>query len=151
MLRIFSQAMNMDLPVPTSRRRLSNLRHMRAIAPRYMPCGHTYDRIVHSVNGFDSISETRMQLQPAREPRMRFPEQYMEVLLFSSFTTFPIWKLDHETTRLIESERYQLVDKLHREAQCSPYCYPISIFPRFCHFVAGAERGAMVHIPLACN
>ena len=84
-----------------------------------------------------------MQLQPAREPRMRFPEQ---VLLFSSFTTFPIWKLDHEITRLIESDmRYQLVDKLHREAQCYPYCYPYALG------VAGAERGAMVHIPLACN
>jgi hypothetical protein len=63
--------MDMDLPVPTSRRRLSKLASYACVqsitAPRYKSCVHPYDRIVLSVNGFDYVSETRMQLQPARE------------------------------------------------------------------------------------
>jgi hypothetical protein len=72
MLRTFSQAMDIDLPMPTSSSgRLSKLASYACVqsttAPRYKSCVHPYDRIVQSVNGFGSVSETRMQLQPAPE------------------------------------------------------------------------------------
>ena len=63
--------MDMYLPVPTSGRRLRKLasyaRVQSTSAPRNKSCGHPYERIVQSVSGFDFVSETRMQLQLARE------------------------------------------------------------------------------------
>ena len=98
MLRAFSQAMDMELPVPsTNRRRLSKLASYACVrsttAPKYKSWGHPYDRIIQSVNVFEFVSETRMQLRPAREShewdsRTVFTsgilERYLQVL-FSSF------------------------------------------------------------------